>query len=183
MHGRSTQGFERTLRTRFEASRRTFVQSADSSSRHFKSCLTCLSKTNKCRNTSSCVLKLERVFVICHTSLTTLRQWQDVVSLEYIDVCTIIFLLIAPAMPLTRRNQLDMIAWVSYCDDPAGKTWRRILESRKPAIDVSDRRVARHCRIHLERSPKQEFQVEARSQNPSLSDDYDRLLSRYPWPQ
>ncbi|CDR49167.1 hypothetical protein NBRC10512_005243 [Rhodotorula toruloides] len=89
--------------------------------------------------------------------------WQDVVSLEYID--------------------LDMIAWVSYCDDPAGKTWRRILESRKPAIDVSDRRVARHCRIHLERSPKQEFQVEARSQNPSLSDDYDRLLSRYPWPQ
>ncbi|BGP30990.1 hypothetical protein JCM10296v2_002754 [Rhodotorula toruloides] len=109
--------------------------------------------------------------------------WQDVVSLEYIDVCTIIFSLIAPAIRLTRRDQLDMIAWVSYCDDPSGKTWQRILKSRKPAIEVSDRRIALHRRIYLDHSPKPEFRVEARSQNPGLSAAYDRLLSNYPWPQ
>ncbi|GAA6054688.1 hypothetical protein NBRC10513_003527 [Rhodotorula toruloides] len=89
--------------------------------------------------------------------------WQDVASLEYID--------------------LDMLAWVAYCDDPSDQTWRDILKSRKPAIEVSNGRIALHRRLHLDHSPTPEFQVEARSQNPSLSADYDRLLSKYAWPK
>lgn len=89
--------------------------------------------------------------------------------------------------PLTdgSRTQVDMVAWVEYCHAPRKQAWMRILSNTDAPTtptslryDTSNQRIAHHRGFHLQ--ARREFQVGARHQDSSLSDQYDKLLNAYP---